>query len=307
MNIYKIFDINIKSDLKLSNIPCSESKDSDYSLKVINKSPVDNGFEVYHQIKFQGTPWASYLRNGQTLAIRFHMYADFITGKDAKTIYTVLKSDAAPNTITHLFADHVMPNILTLSGNMIFHSSTVMIGDSAVSFIAPSGAGKSTLATYFGLKKQCIISDDSILVRKIKSSYLAVPSYPGIRLWPSSVEMLFENQHELSDVSQYNEKKVVICNKGLIKTESRPTALKTIYILIPSDSTSVEHLSQSESFSYLVKNLYRFDFKDKKKNKYDFLFLADLINNLELYKLNYSHEAGSLEKAYNLVMENSSN
>ncbi len=304
MNIYKIFDKNIKSEIELNNIPSSDSTVEDYSIKTLNKSPIDKGFEVYHQIKFEGRPWASFLRNGKTLAMRFHKFADFTIDRDEEIIYTFLKPGATSNTITHLIADHVIPNILTLSDNMVFHSSTVKIGDLAVSFIAPSGSGKSTLAAYFALKNQRLISDDSILVKKGKDSYLAVPSYPGIRLWPSSVEMLFDNQHDLSDVSQYNEKKVVKCTNGLIKTESRPTALSAIYILNRAESTSVEEISQSESFSFLIKNLYRFDFEDRKKNEYDFRFLTDLINNLELYKLNYSHDEGALEKAYKLVIKN---
>jgi len=304
MSIYKIFDKNIRSDIKLKNIPYSDGNGTDYILKTLKKSHIDKDFEVYHQIKFNGRPWASFLRNGKKLALSFHKFADFSIDRNEEIIYSYIKPGTTPNTFTHLFADHVIPNILTLSENIIFHSSTVKIADFAVSFLAPSGSGKSTLAAFFGLKNQRLIADDSILVKNIQNSYMAVPSYPGIRLWPSSVEILFDNHPELNDVSQYNDKKVIKCNNGLIKAENKPTRLKAIYILDAAESTFIEELSPSESFAFLIKNLYRFDFEDRKKNEYEFRFLIEMINNLEVYKLNYSHDAGSLEKAYDLVIEN---
>ena len=308
MSIYRIFDKNINSEINLKNIPLSTFDGADdYSLKIVNKSPIDKGFKVYHQIKYEDNPWVSFLKNGNRLALSFHEFADFTVERNKKNIYCFVKPVTSPGTFAHLFADHVVPNILTLTQNMVFHASTVKIGDHAVSFLAPSGTGKSTLAAYFGLRNHELISDDSILVTKNNNSYWAVPSYPGIRLWPSSVEMLFDESPQQWEVSQYNEKKVINFDYGLIKTRCEPTLLKAIYILNTDEETNLEQISQSDAFSFLVKNLYRFDFEDRKNNAHEFRFLSEMISNMELYKLNYSHSKDSLDKAYKLVTENSLN
>src|SRR5271156_6758875 len=59
------------------------------------------------------------------------------------------------------------------------------------SCLALRGAGKSTTAAAFARRGFAILSDDVSALWDCRPPFLLQPAYPQLRLWPSSVRLLF--------------------------------------------------------------------------------------------------------------------
>ena len=97
-------------------------------------------------------------------------------------------SDAA---LRHLLLDHVLPRVLCLRGLLVLHASTLRAPDGrAVAFLGASGAGKSTLAASLVAAGWRLLADDALVIEGSEGRPTAVPTYPGLRLWPDSAAWL---------------------------------------------------------------------------------------------------------------------
>ena len=93
-------------------------------------------------------------------------------------------TDAA---LRHLLLDHVLPRVLCLRGLLVLHASALRAPDGrAVAFLGASGAGKSTLAASLVAGGWRLLADDALVIEGGAVGPTAVPTYPGVRLWPDS-------------------------------------------------------------------------------------------------------------------------
>ena len=77
--------------------------------------------------------------------------------------------------------------------------------------------------------------------------------------------------------------------------------LKSIYFISNANHTDIEKLNPTEAFSLIIKNIFRLNLTSRELNKNQFEFISKVLNNTELFKLNYEKKYESLEKVYNLV------
>src|SRR5262245_7445645 len=97
-------------------------------------------------------------------------------------------SDAA---LRHLLLDHVLPRVLCLRGLLVLHASALRAPDGrAVAFLGASGAGKSTLAASLVAAGWRLLADDALVIEDGEDGPTAVPTYPGVRLWPDTAAWL---------------------------------------------------------------------------------------------------------------------
>ena len=85
----------------------------------------------------------------------------------------------------------VMAVLAQLRGAICLHGSAVALGQGMVVFLGPPGAGKSTTAAAFAQAGFSVAADDLVLLAENDGRYFVEPTYPLLRLWPESVEMLF--------------------------------------------------------------------------------------------------------------------
>lgn len=92
--------------------------------------------------------------------------------------------------VQHALVDHVIPRVMVATGGTVLHASAVVVDGSAMLFAGPSGAGKSTLAARCAEAGHPLIADDAVALEEAGGRWHAHVSYPGLRLWPESVELL---------------------------------------------------------------------------------------------------------------------
>jgi hypothetical protein len=97
-------------------------------------------------------------------------------------------SDAA---LRHLLLDQVLPRVLCLRGLLVLHATALRApGGRAVAFLGASGAGKSTLAASLVAAGWRLVADDALVIEDGEDGPTAVPTYPGLRLWPDTAAWL---------------------------------------------------------------------------------------------------------------------
>lgn len=93
-------------------------------------------------------------------------------------------------TVRHLLIDLLLPSILASRGHLVLHASAAAVRNRALAFIGAAGAGKSTLAAALARRGAPTISDDALVLEFRGPQAFAIPTYPGLRLWPGSRVLL---------------------------------------------------------------------------------------------------------------------
>jgi len=282
MSLYKIFDINLQSEIALTEIKIRENIAANYKIIELKKSPLTKEFEIYNRIYIKRKRWLSFSKYGNNYGLRFHNFVDFCIDHKNCEIYYYKKNRTNINTLRYLICDQVIPLALSLSNKFIFHASAAQIGNYSICFQAPSGSGKSTIAAYFIKKKHKLLTDDSLLLKHLHNNVYAYPNCPVIRLWPETIKKVFDNKIETNPVSQFNNKEEF---SETIKLSNKPLILKSIYFIHNSNYTNIELLSPTEAFSLLMDNIFRLETNNKRLNTIHFSFINIIISNVELYKL----------------------
>ena len=179
MKTYNLYKSNIESEIELSKNQSNSKRQIDFTIKEVKKSPIFNNFEWFKRFHYKKRLWMSYAKKGNEFGIRFHSFADFRINLKKNEINFHKRKSTDNNTIRHLLIDQVIPLALSLQSKTLVHSSSVKIGNSAVSFQAPSGSGKSTIAAYFTTKNHKLLTDDTLLLEEIRNRNLCSPQLSG--------------------------------------------------------------------------------------------------------------------------------
>lgn len=95
------------------------------------------------------------------------------------------------NTLVHLLLDHVVPMAVARQGRTILHAAGLVSPDGRGYAIAGlSGAGKSTLAAALVSAGHLLLADDCVVIEFGCGKAMAIPAYPGLRLWDRSFELV---------------------------------------------------------------------------------------------------------------------
>ena len=181
--------------------------------------------------------------------------------------YPALEVDI--ETVINFFLDHLMPHNLSRMGNVVLHAGAVATQKGAIAFAGPSGKGKSTLIAAFAKHGYPLLSDDSLLIEHTNKHLIAIPSYPGLRLWDDIIRELFNGNTPLNvSTALYNNKKRININESSLKFCGNALPLKSLFIIDPSPAInhtgdpaiSILPLSRNKAFLELMNHtLNRFN------------------------------------------------
>jgi hypothetical protein len=214
-------------------------------------------------------------------------------------------------TVRHLLLDCVIPLILSRREPLVLHASAILTGHGAIAFIGTSGQGKSTLAASHGQLGYPLISDDYLVLREtpeapeVESKWIAVPSYPGVRLLPGTSDGIFEVPPATTEVAHYTSKRRISDLEVLPFTES-PAVIRSIYVLDdegvePPPEPVVELISPRESFMKMVSSSFNLDITDKELLRRQFATLRRIVGAIPCFRLCYAREFGTLPAVSNVI------
>jgi len=178
-----------------------------------------------------GRRWVAFARDGSGYLLRFPRLADFCVEVATRTISCYRTAETPIQTVRHLLLDQLLPLVAGGHDTLALHGSVVAFDGGAAAFLAGPGYGKSTLAARLARRGFPLISDDCCLLRRTVGGFEAVPSYPGVRLTPEAIGVLFgEHSALFEQVAHYTTKRRVGIEDA-VPYRVDPIPLARIYVL----------------------------------------------------------------------------
>lgn len=260
----------------------------------------------HHWQEADGGRWLSFARTPAGYLLRFPSLADFEVpragrGRGAPVIGIRPRAGVPADTLRHLLLDQIWPLVLSGSGRLVLHASAVVLaGGRAVAFAGPAGAGKSTLAASLASGGCGLVADDCLLIEKRGRGWQAVPSYPGLRLWPDMGKLLPRGAG--ARVAHYTSKTRYAA--GVLRFARRPAPLAAIYVVRASGArakAAVTQVSGAQALMDLVPYTYLLDYQDREQLERSFAGLARLTTAVPVFRLDVPRAVRRLAEVGTLV------
>jgi|SRR5215831_17463663 len=312
---YGICDLVLTSNIALPELIPATEGDTECRFELLaGDLPCADGVEWFHQwtieedgITADGArreePWLQLGRSSDGYVLRFPSYGEFVIATDTKSIRCCPLPDTAETTVRHLLLDHVVPLILSRREHLVLHASAVLTRHGAIAFAGKSGKGKSTLAASFALEGFPLVSDDYLVLRQRQEGWMAIPAYPGVRLWPSTVQAIVSQDLPTEEVASYTVKRRVVDTK-LLRRTNEPVLLRRLYVLTEEVGlTSIENVSMGRSMISLVEFAYNLDITDRAFLRQQFETVNQVTKEVPVYALHFPREYSTLPAVREAILQ----
>ena len=148
------------------------------------------------------------------------------------------------------------------------------------------------------------MTDDCLLIEEDEGKTFAVPSYPGLRLWPETVAELFSLPPDLSPVAHYSTKKRV--EGGVLPFRNERIPLNRIILDDPQslnqpDSPQITGISAREAFMELMQFAFLMDITDQSALAAKFQTISRAAGLSIFRRLSFSREFSLLPGVFHAV------
>lgn len=191
--VKRIFDVRVASEIPLPGLPAAGGADSDIEVRVADQGQRDwQAFKTIHEWKTaSGATVLACARHANSYLLHFPGIGDFHLPPGGREILVAPSADAPDNELARVLTDQVLPRVLAHTGRAILHASAIVTNEGLCPvFLGNTGYGKSTLAASFYESTGRLLSDDCLQLDLIDEALHGLAAYPGLRLWPESIEGL---------------------------------------------------------------------------------------------------------------------
>ncbi|MFT3755227.1 MAG: hypothetical protein QM769_04670 [Pseudoxanthomonas sp.] len=206
-------------------------------------------------------------------------------------------TDAAA--IEHLLIDLALPCLLAELGELVVHAGCVTLGSGCVLFLGQSGWGKSTLTSLLRRHGHAPLSDDCMQLAVRGDQVLAMPTYPGLRLFDDSVEQTFEQTPAQSPVAHYTRKQRIRLEAHATHPED-PFPVRALYLLNdpaqPATDISIEPVSDPATCMALITHGFRLDLRSRRSHASFMQQAAETARRLPAFALRYPRDFAQAER-----------
>jgi hypothetical protein len=306
---FRVCDLVVESAVPLPELSEAVGQGPDYTFNVLPAGEDLAGERcwVHHWLNQDEGVWLSLAVLGEDYLLRFPGHGDFVISPNRGEVHCQPLRGISQSTIRHLFLDHVIPRILSRREPLVLHASAILAPDGAIAFVGKSGQGKSTLATCLGQIGWPLISDDYLVLRRIGEAWIAIPSYPGVRLWPRASDRIFDVRPESTEVAHYTEKRRVN-DPALVPFVSEPARIRCLYFLDEEEDAgqtgpSIASLHPRDAFMKLVASAFNLDIRDRGLLRSQFDAIGSLKAMLPCFQLSYVRDFAALTAVRRLIVD----
>jgi hypothetical protein len=171
--------------------------------------------------------------------------------------------ESSIESLRHVLLDQILPRVLAQRGHLVLHAAAVRTADGhTLLLLGDSGMGKSTLAAAFAQSGAEVLSDDGVLLVLESDAVHAVSCYPGLRLWPDSLDnVIADRVAESTPMTHYNQKRR-LCQPRLAQARYDVDAIVILHAA-RNDSTIVCQASGPQAACMaLIRNTFQLDLGD---------------------------------------------
>jgi hypothetical protein len=295
--MYGIFDVALDSDLVLPELPEIATANTIIGVTAgVDSNIIPEQLDWFHHWETPaGEVCISCAKLAGSTVLRFPELVDFVVSHHNNSVQYFPAPRVPMATIRHLLLDQIIPRILGQQGRLVIHASTVVLpDDKVIAFVGDSGYGKSTIASFFCNTGARLMTDDCLLIENHESSVVGVPNYYGLRLYEDSINAIYKQKYEVSNVAHYSEKKrLLLDDKKVIKLPSVKN-LDAIFLLgepqknAHSDAVSVEAIKGAKELMTMIKQMFVLDLTDMNVMARQFQNVGKIIaTGIPIYRLEY--------------------
>ena len=232
--------------------------------------------------------------------------ADFLIHEDGRSIGVCRASGISTETSNHFLLDQVLPRVLAHLGRLVVHAGAVRVGDKAIAFLGESGSGKSTLTAAFQQQGNIPLSDDALVVDADSASIGILPTYPSLRLWPDSIEVVFDRTPRLAAMDDNLSKRRVKLDNDAPDPDE-PVPLAAIFVLRQTEASEgdgalITPLSPRESCMAIIGNSFRLEFSDRERSSRLFSNCGRIADRVPTYMLSCPRDYGILPAVVSAIL-----
>lgn len=207
--------------------------------------------------------------------------------------------DASIQSLRHVLLDQLLPRLIAQRGNLLLHGSLVITAQGhACVILGDSGMGKSTLAGAFERFGGTALTDDCVVLDFDAGEVRAIPSYPGLRLWPDSLSALFAGQASLPVAHDSQKQRLARADAGARLCP----AIDSILVLQdpgePGDRTEIriDPLPPRSACMALIGNAFQLDMGDHLNVSRLLRQAADASSRIPVLALRYPRDYAALPR-----------
>lgn len=178
--------------------------------------------------------------------------------KNGREIYYEKMLGVEDKKIVLFLLGSCMGALLQQRGHIVLHGNAISYDQkNAEIFVGQSGAGKSTLAAWHYQQGASILADDvCLLTRNANQTVDIIPSYPQLKLWKTTADMLEIETDSLENVfGALSKYRLPIKDKFY----HHPLPVKKITIINPTLKIK-RHIKGFDKFHQLFTHNYRYQF-----------------------------------------------
>jgi hypothetical protein len=255
-----------------------------------------------HSWRVRGGPfWMRVAATGSGHIVQFPGFAEFVV--TPSDIVCHPHKGVPLGTVRHLLLDQLIPALLGSRARLVLHASAVDIGARAIGFLGEAGAGKSTLAAALVRGGASLLTDDALVIDCAANVPHAVPSYPGLRLWPDSARLVGGWRVRRTPVAHYTRKQR--WSGAAVPYSNRPLPIEALYVVARGRIRGGIHLmSARQSIMALVRYSMMLDANDRSTVRFGFELASRLVEQIPVRRLVIPAGARALRdtcRALNLV------
>jgi len=306
MRVYRICDLVLASSIGLPELTPAAQAQPECRFELLPAGePASGDFHWFHRwpLEEEGDPWLNFARDGEGYLLRFPACADFFLSGDGADIRCRPLPGVPEVTLRHLLLDQVIPLALSRRDRIVLHASAVLTPRGVIAFYGRSGLGKSTLAASLARQGHASVSDDCLVLRKEGPCWMALPAYPGVRLWPSTAGELLEEETEGKEVAHYTAKRR-ISDAGILPFAASPARVSSLFCLAGDTSrVGIERIPAARAIVSLVESAFNLDIADGGLARSQFEAVGQLAEELPAYTIHYPREFGALPAVTDAILQ----
>jgi hypothetical protein len=302
--IYRVFGLVLAANRAIPGLPPVQETTPDVRVTFGEASPATP------EPRPMGTPWyvSPYtddvgdplvtvwrLTDAGGLRFRFHDGTEFVVDGSGRDIQATWPAPLTFADAVSYFLGPMMGVLLRLRGALSLHASAIAIDGIVVALMGREGAGKSTTAAAFAERGCAIVSDDVLPLFEDGHTWHAQPSYPRLRLWPSSVALLADLTPTFPRLpDDWGDRRYhVDFDRHGYQFASQPLPLGAIYLLDARTADPrapiIDPIGSSEALMTLVANTFAARILDKTMRAREFEQIARLVARVPIRRVQ-AHE-----------------
>jgi len=291
MALHRMSGTTLASDVPLPELPRARGASAEIRFALL---PPGRPFTpprswLHRWRRADGRAWISLGSARRGYLLRFANVADFLISRDGARILGRPRPRVSPATFRHLLLDHVLPMVLSHRGCLVIHASAVRVRRGGVAFVGKAGSGKSTLSASLTRVGRTLLADDCLVIEERRGRTMAVPSYPGLRLWPDMVRALWADGTQGGPVAEYSDKRR-LGPRGLRAASQGPARLRALYLLAPPAARGdirITRIAPRAAVGQLLAHTQRLDITDRARLVMELEALSRLVRRVPVFELSY--------------------